>query len=374
MPFLGYPEDSLQILEEGAKRSKELGDSRAAAKFYSLIGLYYSALGGEPQTGIRYSESCFHEAEMVKDVDLMVPTAVHLCASYHFGGADYFKMLDVSSRVIAVLEETSRQHESFGTANPYSLMYMYSAVAMDMLGDFWKGHETYERGLAFASEIGDLNAQSTLEMCEGLCLVIHKGDARNGVELLQNSIGHCEEGQVPLVLGMAQMGLGWGYHLLGELEAAREHLETGLRIQNDIGLTFYSSLFPCGLSMIDIDSGDPRRAQSHTEEALRLSQDNNEKWPEGLSRVLLGRALGKVAASDPAEAEQHILRGIGILREVGLKPLVSQCYVRLGEFYADTGQVDKAFEALRKAEAEFRDMGMDYWLRKTQDALASMPQ
>ncbi len=42
----------------------------------------------------------------------------------------------------------------------------------------------------------------------------------------------------------------------------------------------------------------------------------------------------------------------------------------LGELYADTGQTEKALETLKKAEAEFKDMGMDYWLRKTQEVLA----
>jgi hypothetical protein len=41
----------------------------------------------------------------------------------------------------------------------------------------------------------------------------------------------------------------------------------------------------------------------------------------------------------------------------------------LGELYADTGQKEKALEHLKKAEERFQEMGMDYWLAKTQEVL-----
>jgi len=44
-------------------------------------------------------------------------------------------------------------------------------------------------------------------------------------------------------------------------------------------------------------------------------------------------------------------------------------HLYIGELYADMGQMKKAFEALKKAEAEFKEMGIDYWLRRTQEVL-----
>jgi tetratricopeptide (TPR) repeat protein len=240
---------------------------------------------------------------------------------------------------------------------------------MDMLGDFSGGQELYEKGLCFALEIKDLNALSILELDEGLCLVIHKGDGENGIKHAQNCIRYCEEGQILVLLGMAWMGLGWGHYLLGEMETSREYLEKGLKIQSDTGMPYLLSLYYCALSMINFDSGALKRAQSCAEEALRLSQDNHEKWPEGLSRVLLGRTIGKGRGSQYAKAEEYILQGIKIFHEVQLKPLASQGYLYLGELYNDNGQKDKALETLKKAEGMMQEMGMDYWLRRTQEVL-----
>jgi len=165
------------------------------------------------------------------------------------------------------------------------------------------------------------------------------------------------------------MGLGWGYYLLGELDTARKHIENGLKMQSDAGVTVFLSLPYCALCMVHFDSGDLKRAQSFAEEALRLSQDNNEKWPEGLSRVLLGRILGKGRKLLYFKAEEYITQGIKIVEEVKLKPLASQGYHYLGELHADTGQKETAREALKKAEAAFHEMGMDYWLHRTQEVL-----
>jgi len=52
-----------------------------------------------------------------------------------------------------------------------------------------------------------------------------------------------------------------------------------------------------------------------------------------------------------------------------LKPLSSQGHYYLGELYANRGQKRKALEALKKAEGMMQEMGMDYWLRRTQEVL-----
>jgi len=90
---------------------------------------------------------------------------------------------------------------------------------------------------------------------------------------------------------------------------------------------------------------------------------------EGLSRMELGRILGKADISQGGEAEKCILKGISILDELKLKPFSSQGYLYLGELYTDTGQRGKALETLIKIEGLFQEMGMDYWTSRTQSVL-----
>ena len=82
--------------------------------------------------------------------------------------------------------------------------------------------------------------------------------------------------------------------------------------------------------------------------------------------------MGKTDQSQFGKAEESILKGINILEELRLKPLSSQGYLYLGEFYTDIGQKEKAQESLKKAERMFQETELDYWLAKTDGFLARL--
>ena len=53
----------------------------------------------------------------------------------------------------------------------------------------------------------------------------------------------------------------------------------------------------------------------------------------------------------------------------GLRPWASLGYFSLGELYAGQGQKEKSLENLKRAEADFADMGMDHWVSESQKVL-----
>ena len=91
-----------------------------------------------------------------------------------------------------------------------------------------------------------------------------------------------------------------------------------------------------------------------------------------MSRAYLGWILGKKDPSQDGKAEKYISHGIKIFEELKLKPLLFQGYRLLGELYADTGQREKSLINLKKAEGMFKEMGMDYYLAKTQGLLEKL--
>ena len=123
---------------------------------------------------------------------------------------------------------------------------------------------------------------------------------------------------------------------------------------------------------IHLHLGDLKNARSSVDEALRLSQKNNEKFVEGTSWILLGRILARTETSQIHEAEEYILQGMKILDGLRVKPSYARGYLALGELYANAGQKEKALENLRKAETMFQEMGMDYWLTRTRKVLAEL--
>ncbi len=101
---------------------------------------------------------------------------------------------------------------------------------------------------------------------------------------------------------------------------------------------------------------------------MKISQKNHQHG-EGLAWVLLGRTLAKADPPQTDKAEESILKGIKIYEELKIKTYSVLGYFFLGEMYVDTGQKDKALETLKTAEKLFQEMGMDYWLAKTQEIL-----
>ena len=135
----------------------------------------------------------------------------------------------------------------------------------------------------------------------------------------------------------------------------------------DIG--FPVSTIHIWLSLVYSDLGNLNEAKVHAEQALNLAQTGHQKFLEGVSWFTLGRIFGKTEGSQLEKAEKHILQGMKILDELKTKPHYAMCYFNLGELYADAGQKEKAIENLKKAEAMFQEMGMDYWLARTKKLL-----
>jgi tetratricopeptide (TPR) repeat protein len=303
----------------------------------------------------------------MRDIDLMAPTGMDLCIAYNFTG-DYLKAINVASKVIALLEKTQKQSESFGRPwNVYSILHSYYGLSMDQLGNFDEGKTLFEKGLRFALETKNLDTLSLLEIDHGMGQNI-KGDGKSAIEHLRNCIRYCEEGQSVVYLGMAWTGLGWGYHLQGDLETARKYMEKGLEIQSEAGIPYLLSLHHLLLGMVDLDSSDLKDAHAHIEEGLRLAKKSNETWVEAMCKIFMGRILGKAQRSQSERAEQYILQGIKVLDGLEMKPTCAQGYLILAESYLATGQRLKALINLKRAQRMFKEMGMKFWLELSNKA------
>jgi tetratricopeptide (TPR) repeat protein len=122
-----------------------------------------------------------------------------------------------------------------------------------------------------------------------------------------------------------------------------------------------------GSAYINLD--DLKNAKKYIEEALSLAKRNIEKHGQGLSLIDIGRILAETDSLQIEKAGEYMQLGISLLKKLNIIPHYSQGYLYLGQFYANTGQIEKALENLKNAEKMFQEMGMDYWLAKTKEFL-----
>jgi class 3 adenylate cyclase/tetratricopeptide (TPR) repeat protein len=370
MIALGFPVDWVQVLEEGVKLASDLADVGSVARFYSQIGRGYEILG-DPAMGIEYGEKALEQAEKIGDVALVAPIVFNLCSTY-FVTADYLKIVELSEKAIALIEKTGTQAESFDQPfNMYAVLLSMSGYARGFLGDFETGQDMCERGLSLAEESGKLYSLALGKLYFGFFFEV-RGDGENAIKHLQESARLLEQTQAIYMIGVICGGLAYGHYYLGDVENARKQAERGIELHNRVGSHLWLSVSYLVLGMIYLDSGDLKKARSCIEQALNLAHKNSEKQHEELSKISLGRILGKEDISQCDKAEKYILQGIKILEEREIAPYSSRGYLYLGELYADIGRKEKALETLKKAESAFRKMGMDYWLRRTQEVMAKV--
>ena len=367
MQFLGFPDGSIEMLQEGERLSKEVGDNRYLAIFYSVLSTYYTHRGNS-QLGMKYSEEAFEQARKNQDIEMLAPLSFSLLVSYRMAG-ELYKIAEMAPSVIDLLEKTERESDFFSMgANPYTMLCAFYGLSMGYLGNFNEGKDIIQRGLSNARHINDPFAVSMSEMAYGQLFMI-RGDWERAIELFKNAIQHSEEAKYVLGAAMGWSLLGYATSHLGDPQAGLRYAEKGLKMHLESGVELWMARAHLFLGTINFELGDFKNAKECAKEALRLARKNNEKDAEGISWVFLGRTLGKTGESDVDKAEEYLWKGMEILQELKIRPYYSLGHLFLGELFMSTDEQEKAIVNLKKAKTMFKEMGMDYWLNLTQEFL-----
>ena len=165
----------------------------------------------------------------------------------------------------------------------------------------------------------------------------------------------------PLALSLS--GLGLAQTLLGDHEQGIGYIERGLKIHRKAGLGWHLSTHILSKGICLYASGDLDQAKKILDEALKVSRECGEKHTEGKVLAWQGRVLGKRDEKAVDQAEEDLRGGLEIFETLKTKPDIAIGYLFLGEVQSRIGREEEAHEYLEKAEAMFREMGMDYWLR-----------
>ncbi len=373
MWLIGYPEGTLKILNEAERLAQELGDERGLATVYSRMSHYHTFKGDIP-IAMEYSEKCFDAAERIGSIELMAQIARDVCATQFMTG-NCLKVIDISRRTLPSLEEHHREKDLYaGGANVYSALSGYCGMSLGWMGEFAEGKIVLEKGLQNAWEINDRYITGWVELCHS-AFSLWEGDGDNTVDHARKAIKCFEDTGAVLIVGLAWTLLCSGYYFHGEYEAAREHADKGLSMQEKIGIPFNTSWCSWFLAIVLCAAGDLKRAWEYAEKTLKLTQEHKVKNVEGIAWILLGTLKGKIDPACIDEAQRDILHGISICKEINMRPQSAFGYLLSGELLAETGKKKAALKSLKKAEATYLEMKVtpkSYWLKRTQEALAKL--
>jgi len=366
--FLGYPEEALQLLQEGADLSRKLGEPRKAAELESKLAAAY-AFKGQSALAAYHGERCFEEAERLADLDLMAETARDLCVAYSFTGA-YRKLLSLASRVIPLLEMANKHKAHGRTGSTHGRLQVYAGMALGYLGRFEEGIASCEktRRAALAHSHSQAFAVGFSEMTKGMILNV-KGDGKAALEHLHRALEIYERTDAMTIFGpMTCAHLGHGYALLGDAQTGREYAERGFKLHGEAGIPTFLSLVHFVLSDCNLRLDDPEKGLFHGEESLRLARLHGARHFEGMALMLLGRVHALVGGPEFQQAEDLLRRALYVFVDEGMRPYDALANFYMGQVYAVHAQTEKAREHLRIADDMFREMDMGYWLAQLKNA------
>jgi class 3 adenylate cyclase/tetratricopeptide (TPR) repeat protein len=380
MRMLDYaPKDSEEIMKRGEALCLQVAHESGLASFRAHLCIYYMAIG-DGNNCRKYSEYLSKEIQTLGHLGLtkgqlkiMVPIAFEHSMAGLLGR--FWETLPVNLSVLKSMEEAQAVVEEYNMPfRAYPFIAGQSGVFSAVLGDFHTAMVLCEKALDVALRTEDIPTVSMTEFFYAVVLN-HRGQGGESVVFLERAIMRWKEVGSGAVWGTTvaanqRAALGYAYFLAGNLEAAQRQIEAAIKMQHDSGIVYYLSHSYAILGMVHLATRDLGSAQSCIESALELSEKTGEKHWKGFSRILQGRILGESQLLQASKAESFIIEGIDILNEFRMRPYCAQGYLYLGELYAGTGRTQLAAKNLKRAHKMFKEMGMDYWLRKTEAALS----
>ncbi len=283
------------------------------------------------------------------------------------------EVLSVNLSVLKYMEEAHALFDAWDMPfNAYSFLAATSAYFLSWLGDFDNATRLSRKALDVALKVNDPLSMGIAEFSHGH---VHnnRGLGKEAIEHYTRAIEHLEKvkggSAGDTSLGNAWQGLGIAKFLVGDADGARGCIERSIQMHLDSGVVIELPHDYAYLSMAHLATGDVAKARNFIDTALDWARKCNQKHWEGLAKIFFGKIMSQSEALQAARAEASILEGIEILSQLGMKPYCAQGYFYLGELRVTTSKSQLGTKNLKKAERMFKEMGMEYWLDKTQKVL-----
>jgi tetratricopeptide (TPR) repeat protein len=192
---------------------------------------------------------------------------------------------------------------------------------------------------------------------------LRRGDLARATSVLERSLDLCRTWQFVDRRQNAAATLGAAYALAGRADEALPMVagavEEFRRRQFHVrpGLVLLCAGTTC------LSAGRIDEAASHAGEALALTRRLGARGALAHALCLAGDIASAAGAeeSEPCYREAQVLAG-----DLGMRPLVAHCHLGLGKLSRRTGKREQAQEHLATATTMYREMGMTYWLEKTE--------
>ena len=365
--LLGFPVDSLDALECGIDAASELGDRKSLIRFYSNTGLYHSSKGKHDQ-GVEYIQKAYVEAHAIEDLTAMAQTTPDLVIMKMSEGR-YGEVVELTSTLIEAIRKEGRELDNFGgPAVVLPTFLSISGFALSSQGRFEEAQNNFKESWDVASRTDNIFTMAICSSYPARSLAL-QGNWQGAKEYFLAALEHLKKATYPAIEAFVKSGLGIAEAFLGEPQYGETLVKEARSILKAANTQYQRSFIFFSQGICSHEAGAMKRAHVLMENALKLAVEENEIDIQGRSLLWKGRITKQLSNQSSEDAERSIMQGLEIFTELEIKPDIAMGHLFLGEHYAALSETEEALIHLRRAEALFASMAMDYWLNTAREQI-----
>jgi tetratricopeptide (TPR) repeat protein len=240
-----------------------------------------------------------------------------------------------------------------------------------MLGAFDEAAAIVAERMRSSQERSDIGVN--LRIVSASCVGVHhvaRGDLDGALAVLEPTAELSRRSASVLQFTRGAAALACAYVLADRAPDAVAVLEPVLA---EVGRTSYAYLaeeLECALGTAYLYAGHSADADRLLREALRRARASGARGLEAEVLRAMGDATSRGRDPDLQLAARYVREAQALADRLGMRPLGARCRVELARVRRGQGRMEESAGLLGRAIAEFRDMGMAFWLRRAEADLA----
>jgi tetratricopeptide (TPR) repeat protein len=284
----------------------------------------------------------------------------------HYYRGEYERVVELATDNLAAVPG-DQVYESFGNFAPASVFDRFWLVlSLANLGRFVPAAEDAAEMIRLAESTQHASSVSLAYWAAGMLRLL-EGDWAKARSLLEHDIVVTRAGNVMLILPLAVAASAWVLAQLGEASEATSRLREGEELLERYATGGHVS----NVAWACFQLGHAYLLLGRLDEAQRLGDRalaSSPRHPGFAAHAL--HLLGDIATHpdrfDAERGEGRYGEALALAEPRGMRPLVAQCHLGLGNLYRYTHNPTQAREHLTTAAAMCREMDMRFWLEQAE--------
>ena len=349
---VGKYEKAREHLEKSLAIQSEIRDRKGEATTYLNFGTMYQSLG-EYERAKESLEKSLAISRKIGDRHTQALSYLDLGATYCSLGK-YGKAAEHNKEALFILRE-------IGVKEGEAKFYISQGTLLSSIpgGNLIKSKEHFEKALAISKEIGNREIEATSFL--GLASLpndyaedIREQDYKKAMEHIGKALEINKEIGDRIGEATCHSKVGAAYQSVSEYEKARENLEISVMIQEEVGHKKGAAISYLKLGTVYESVGEPEKASRYFEKSLATSKTIGDR--RAIASCYLKLGANMFSARNYREANEYNKKAIAIFNDLGCREEMARGYINQGDVQTAVDKTIKAKEYFEFALAISKEL------------------